>query len=98
MPQIGHVKVSCIRDMCLFLYNVSNDLTPLFSLILLVSRLLRAVLSVKEEFYHRHVVTYNLFAPVFDLYRVEATGVGNNLITSSILEVSFYRLRLYGGH
>ena len=53
-------------------------------------RLLRSVLSVKDEFYHRHIVQYNLFAPVFDLFREKANrGVGNNLISSAILEVCF---------
>ena len=53
-------------------------------------RLFRSVLSVKDEFYHRHIVQYNLFAPVFDLFREQANrGVGNNLISSAILEVCF---------
>ena len=56
-------------------------------------RLLRSVLSVKDEFYHRHIVQYNLFAPVFDLFREKANmGVGNNLISSTILEVRFFIL------
>ena len=59
-------------------------------------RLLRSVLSVKDEFYHRHIVQYNLFAPVFDLFREKANrGVGNNLISSTILEVcSFLYLNI----
>lgn len=49
-------------------------------------RLLRAVLSVKDEFYHRHIIQYNLFAPVFDIFR--ANHRGDNLVSSAILEVS----------
>lgn len=48
-------------------------------------RLLRSVLSVKDEFYHRHIVQYNLFAPVFEVFR--AIPVGNNLVSSTVLEV-----------
>ena len=50
-------------------------------------RLLRSVLSVKDEFYHRHIVQYNLFSPVFDLFCEGGTFVGNNLISSAVLEV-----------
>jgi len=48
-------------------------------------KLLRSVLSVKDEFYHRHIVQYNLFAPVFDIFRLNP--VGGNLISSAILEM-----------
>ncbi|KAL7518676.1 hypothetical protein ACHAWX_003487, partial [Stephanocyclus meneghinianus] len=48
-------------------------------------KLLRSVLSVKDEFYHRHIVQYNLFAPVFELFR--SLPVGNNLVSSAILEM-----------
>eukprot|EP00956_Cyclotella_meneghiniana_P007945 scaffold10562_cov90-Cyclotella_meneghiniana.AAC.2 len=48
-------------------------------------KLLRSVLSVKDEFYHRHIVQHNLFLPVFELFR--AIPVGNNLVSSAILEM-----------
>ncbi len=48
-------------------------------------KFLRSVLSVKDEFYHRHIVQYNLFAPVFDAFRM--IPVGRNLISSAILEM-----------
>ncbi|KAK1734523.1 serine/threonine-protein phosphatase 4 regulatory subunit 3 [Skeletonema marinoi] len=48
-------------------------------------KFLRSVLSVKDEFYHRHIVQYNLFAPVFDAFRI--TPVGRNLISSAVLEM-----------
>ncbi len=48
-------------------------------------RFLRAVLSVKDEFYHRHIIQYNLFAPVFDVFR--SNHRGDNLLSSAILEV-----------
>ena len=48
-------------------------------------KLLRSVLSVKDEFYHRHIVQYNLFAPVFEIFRI--TPVGSNLISSAVLEM-----------
>ena len=48
--------------------------------------MLRAVISIKDEFYHRHIIQFNLFSPVFDLFR--SMPVGSNLISSAILEVS----------
>ena len=48
-------------------------------------KFLRSVLSVKDEFYHRHIVQYNLFAPVFEAFRI--IPVGSNLISSAILEM-----------
>ncbi|ACI64719.1 hypothetical protein THAPS_269314, partial [Thalassiosira pseudonana CCMP1335] len=54
-------------------------------LILASLKLLRSVLSVKDEFYHRHIVQYNLFAPVFEVFR--AIPVGNNLVSSTVLEM-----------
>jgi len=48
-------------------------------------KFLRSILSVKDEFYHRHIVQYNLFAPVFDVFRI--TPVGSNLISSAVLEM-----------
>lgn len=48
-------------------------------------RLLRSVLSVKDEFYHRHIIQHNLFAPVFEAFR--ANPVGDNLISSAIVEM-----------
>jgi len=49
-------------------------------------KLFRSVLSVKDEFYHRHIVQYNLFAPIFDLFRA-TPSVGSNLLSSAILEM-----------
>lgn len=48
-------------------------------------KLFRSVLSVKDEFYHRHIVQYNLFTPIFDLFRAMPL-VGSNLLSSAILE------------
>lgn len=45
------------------------------------------MLSVKDEFYHRHIIQHNLFAPVFDLFRNRSSSVGNNLLSSAILEM-----------
>jgi len=50
-------------------------------------RLFRSVLSVKDEFYHRHIIQHDLFAPVFDLFRNSSSSVGNNLLSSAILEM-----------
>lgn len=50
---------------------------------LAVLRCLRSVLSLKDEFYNRHIVQHNLFAPVFDTFR--ANPVGDNLVSSSII-------------
>lgn len=48
-------------------------------------RLLRSILSVKDEFYHRHIIQHNLFAPVFETFR--ANPVGDNLVSSAIVEM-----------
>ena len=48
-------------------------------------RFLRSILSVKDEFYHRHIIQHNLFAPVFEAFR--ANPVGDNLVSSAIVEV-----------
>ena len=51
------------------------------------------MLSVKDEFFHRHIVQYNLLDPVFDLFRVYSASVGNNLLSSAILEVRSFMVR-----
>jgi hypothetical protein len=48
-------------------------------------RLLRSILSVKDEFYHRHIIQHNLFAPVFETFRTNP--VGDNLVSSAIVEM-----------
>lgn len=48
-------------------------------------RFLRAILSVNDEFYHRHIIHHNLFSPVFDAFR--ANPVGDNLVSSAIVEM-----------
>jgi len=48
-------------------------------------RFLRAVLSVDEDLYHRHIIHDDLFAPVFEAFR--ANPVGDNLVSSSIVEM-----------
>lgn len=48
-------------------------------------RFLRAILSVNDEFYHRHIIHHNLFAPVFETFR--ANPVGDNLVSSAIVEM-----------
>jgi hypothetical protein len=50
-----------------------------------VARFLRSILSVKDEFYHRHIIQHNLFAPVFEAFR--ANPVGDNLVSSAIVEM-----------
>ncbi|KAL3778417.1 hypothetical protein ACHAW5_005438 [Stephanodiscus triporus] len=50
-------------------------------------KLFRSVLSVKDEFYHRHIIQHDLFSPVFDLFRDRSTSVGDNLLSSAILEI-----------
>jgi hypothetical protein len=55
------------------------------SLKLAALRLLRAILSVNDEFYHRHIVLHDLFAPVFEALRTNP--VGDNLVSSAIVEM-----------
>jgi hypothetical protein len=72
-----------------------------FSPPLLLVRLFRSVLSVKDEFYHRHIIQHDLFTPVFDLFRDRSSSVGNNLLSSAILEVrvaDMLHLHLYIHH
>jgi protein phosphatase-4 regulatory subunit 3 len=42
-------------------------------------------LSVKDEFYHRHIIQHNLFAPVFESFR--SNPVGDNLLSSAVIEM-----------
>jgi len=51
-------------------------------------RFLRAILSVNDEFYHRHIIQNDLFAPVFEALR--ANPVGDNLVSSAIVEMCDY--------
>ena len=51
-------------------------------------RFLRAILSVNDEFYHRHIIQHNLFAPVFEAFR--ANPIGDNLVSSAIVEMCDY--------
>lgn len=51
-------------------------------------RFLRAVLSVNDESYHRHIIQHNLFASVFEAFR--ANPVGDNLVSSAIVEMCDY--------
>lgn len=46
---------------------------------------LRAILSVNDEFYHRHIIHHDLFEPVFKAFR--ANPVGDNLVSSAIVEM-----------
>jgi hypothetical protein len=48
-------------------------------------RFLRAILSVNDEFYHRHIIQHDLFAPVFEAFR--ANPAGDNLVSSAIVEM-----------
>lgn len=48
-------------------------------------RFLRAVLSVNDDSYHRHIIYHDLFGPVFEAFR--ANPVGDNLVSSSIVEM-----------
>ena len=48
-------------------------------------RFLRAILSVNDDFYHRHIIQHDLFGPVFEAFR--ANPVGDNLVSSSIVEM-----------
>jgi protein phosphatase-4 regulatory subunit 3 len=50
-----------------------------------VLRFLRAILSVNDEFYHRHIIQHNLFGPVFEAFR--ANPVGDNLVSSATVEM-----------
>ena len=51
-------------------------------------RFLRSVLSVRDEFYHRHIIQQNLFKPVFDAFR--ENPVGDNLVSSAVIEMCDY--------
>ena len=51
-------------------------------------RFLRAILSVNDEFYHRHIIQNDLFDPVFVAFR--ANPVGDNLVSSAIVEMCDY--------
>jgi hypothetical protein len=46
---------------------------------------MRAVLSVKEEFYHRQIVQLDIMKPIFDLFK--GVSKKDNLVTSAIIEI-----------
>lgn len=48
-------------------------------------RFFRAILSVNDDFYHRHIIQHDLFGPVFEAFR--ANPVRDNLVSSSIVEM-----------
>jgi protein phosphatase-4 regulatory subunit 3 len=51
-------------------------------------RFLRAIISVNDDAYHRHIIQNDLFEPVFQAFR--ANPVGDNLVSSSIVEMCDY--------
>jgi protein phosphatase-4 regulatory subunit 3 len=57
---------------------------------LAILRFLRAILSVNDESYHRHIIQHNLFASVFHAFR--ANPVGDNLVSSAVIEMCDYIL------
>ena len=78
MSEIGDTKVSF--DSCGISISSEIALPTRFS-----KRFLRAILSVNDEFYHRHIIQHNLFSPVFEAFR--ANPVGDNLVSSAIVEM-----------
>ena len=52
---------------------------------LAILRFLRAVVSVNDESYHRHIIQHNLFAYVFEAFR--DNPVGDNLVSSAVVEM-----------
>lgn len=68
--------------------NTLNAISGDRCLKLAALRFLRAILSVNDEFYHRHIIQNNLFAPVFEALR--ANPVGDNLVSSAIVEMCDY--------
>lgn len=86
MSEISILEVSLSYYNSLFSFNSLIILTLSFSPPA-PTRLFRSVLSVKDEFYHRHIIQHDLFAPVFDLFRNRSSSVGNNLLSSAILEM-----------
>jgi hypothetical protein len=46
-------------------------------------RCLRSIISLKDEFYNRHIIQHDLFRPVFEAFR--SNPVGDNLVSSSII-------------
>mmetsp|Transcript_3864 Transcript_3864/g.6025 ORF Transcript_3864/g.6025 Transcript_3864/m.6025 type:complete len:1008 (-) Transcript_3864:216-3239(-) len=45
----------------------------------------RAVIAIKDEFYHRHIVKFDILKPVFELFSRICTK--DNLVTSTIVEI-----------
>ena len=68
--------------------NRSPELSGDRSLKLAALRFLRSILSVHDEFYHRHIIQHDLFAHVFAALR--ENPVGDNLVSSSIVEMCDY--------
>eukprot|EP00934_Nitzschia_sp_Nitz4_P004428 Nitzschia sp. Nitz4//scaffold13_size275219//163460//167406//NITZ4_000886-RA/size275219-augustus-gene-0.266-mRNA-1//-1//CDS//3329536050//4418//frame0 len=65
---------------------VSNeDGTSSRTLKLAALRFLRSVVSVKDEYYHRHIIQHDLFTPVFEAFK--ENPVGDNLLSSVIVDM-----------
>lgn len=65
--------------------NASSSASGERCLTLSALRFLRSILSVNDEFYHRHIIQHDLFSPVFEAFR--ANPVGDNLVSSAIVEM-----------
>ena len=64
--------------------------SPYRSLCLGALKFMRALLSVKDDFYHRHIVKFDLMKPIFEL--LQKYSYRDNMITSTIVEmVEFIR-------
>mmetsp|Transcript_23909 Transcript_23909/g.40673 ORF Transcript_23909/g.40673 Transcript_23909/m.40673 type:complete len:406 (+) Transcript_23909:3-1220(+) len=48
-------------------------------------KFIRAILSVKDEFYHKHIVKYDILRPIFELF--EKIYMKDSLISSAIVEI-----------
>lgn len=65
--------------------NGNSLFLTVVAILCFIHRLLRAILSVNDEFYNRHIIHHNLFGPVFEAFR--ANPVGDNLVSSAIVEM-----------
>lgn len=59
--------------------------SPVRSLYICALKFTKSILAVKDDFYHRHIVKFDLFKPIFDL--LAKTSKHDNLVTSVIVDI-----------
>lgn len=55
-------------------------------------RFFRAVISARDDFYYKHIVKYNLFLPIVEIFKANKDKY--NLLNSTILDIFEFILKV----